>query len=88
MMYPIYEFDPGLHPGRFVEADHQSSLIVEAFVFPAELGLDLKVPGNLFVIKMSIVPDKAVMRFAPEIGMGIGKNGKLTAFLFPLLGFV
>src|SRR5580698_4774354 len=37
---------------------------------------------------MPTIPDKAIMRFPPEIRVGIGKNRKVIVLLFPASGFV
>src|ERR1700722_19554255 len=88
MMDSVYEFDTSFHPVRFIQANHHSRLIVQTLVFPAELRLHLKIPGHPFVIEMSVVQNKTIMRFTPKIRVGIGKNGEMIVLLFPASGLI
>src|SRR5512140_676088 len=71
---PIRKFNPGLEPAIFVYAHHDASLIVERL----EITLDAHFGGEGFrclkAEKMSIVADKAVMSFAPEVGRIVSYN--------------
>src|SRR5271165_7648105 len=88
MMNPVYELHATFHPGCSVFPNHDSGLIVQCLVLPMELRFDLKITRNFFVVKMSVVPDEAVMRLSPKICFRIGKNRELIVILFPNLRFV
>src|ERR1700730_19424573 len=88
MMNPVYEFHAAFDPGGFICPNHNSGLIVQCFVFSTELRFDLKITRNFFVVKMSVVPDKAVMCLSPKICFRIGKNNQLIVILLPIVRFI
>lgn len=66
---PIRKFSPYLDPSFFVDADHQSGLIVHIFKVSVDPHLRRKALIDLFREKVSVIVNETVACDAPEIGI-------------------
>jgi hypothetical protein len=78
----VNELEAALQPIAEVDANHQSSLIVERRVFSGAAAFEREVAGDRQKEEMAVVGNVVVEGLPPEVGFGFCGDDKLFAGLF------
>ena len=66
--HAVGEFDPGLDPRPFIDAQHKPGLVVELAVLADHRGFDCEIPLDWPQISVAVVAPEPVEGLLPEIG--------------------